>query len=81
METSRMAKITLTEAVRVSLMLDGKAVELDLTAGDTDVEQVVADLLIAQGVATYQVEKTTTKKSPSTAPVVEDTPIETNGDN
>lgn len=47
-----MAKITVADAVHVDIRIDGVTIELDLAAGDADVEQAVADLLIAQGLAT-----------------------------
>ena len=68
-----MAKITLSEAVHVSITIEGNAVELDLTVGDNDVEQNVADLLIGQGLAVESSSKTSTKKTSST-PIVEETP-------
>lgn len=47
-----MAKITITEAVHVSIAIDGEHIDRDLTVGDIEVEQAIADLLIAQGLAT-----------------------------
>ena len=71
METRTMAKITITESVHVSVQLDGETIELDLAAGDADVEQAVADLLIAQSLAVLPTKGS--KKTASTEPVVEDT--------
>jgi hypothetical protein len=70
-----MANITITEAVHVSITgADGEPADLDLKAGDNDVEQVVADLLISQGLATPK-----TSKASATKDVVGDssTPTET----
>ena len=69
-----MAKINLNEPVHVSITVEGEAIELDLITGDNDVEQVVADLLIAQGIATETSGKNTKKTSPSI--VVEEPVIE-----
>lgn len=46
-----MAKITIAEAVHVSTTIDGEHIDRDLAAGNVDVEQAIADLLIAQGLA------------------------------
>ena len=64
-----MALITLTEAVRVDISLDGKRIELDLTPGDVEVEQPVAELLLAQGLAVVAVAKSSSKKN---SPAVEE---------
>lgn len=64
-----MALITIKEAVRVDITLDSKRIELDLVAGDTDVEQPIADLLIAQGLAVVA-SKSSSKKISS---IVEET--------
>lgn len=67
-----MALITLTEAVRVDISLDSERIELDLAAGDVEVEQPVADLLIAQGLAVVATTKSTSKKN--STPVEETEP-------
>ena len=59
-----MAKYTLIEAVHVSITLDGQAIDLDLTAGDVELDQPIADLLVAQGLATEAAAKGS--KSPKT---------------
>lgn len=64
-----MAKITITEAVHVSIVIDGETIERDLTAGDVDVEQAIADLLITQGFATLK----GGKKTAPVEPIVVDT--------
>jgi len=46
-----MAKVTIAEAVHVSITIDGTITDLDLAAGTVDVEPAVADLLITQGLA------------------------------
>lgn len=43
---------TISEAVHVSTTVDGESVELDFTPGDIDLPEAVADLLVAQGIAT-----------------------------
>lgn len=43
---------TISEAVHVSAVIDGETVELDIKVGDTDLPESVADLLVAQGIAT-----------------------------
>lgn len=47
-----MAKITIIEAIKVSTVVDGESVNLDLAVGDIDVAEHVAELLISQGLAT-----------------------------
>jgi hypothetical protein len=59
-----MAKITINEAVHVSIVIDGETIERDLTAGDVDVEQAIADLLISQNLASLKVGKKTTPIEP-----------------
>lgn len=67
-----MAKITTTEAIKISTQIDGEAVELDLTPGVNDVPDHIAELLIAQNFATPG-----TTASKKTAPVEPTpTPIE-----
>lgn len=61
-----MAKINLTEAVHVSITVEGKTLDLDLSVGDNDVEQVVADLLVAQGLVNEAGTKNPKKSSPVT---------------
>lgn len=67
-----MAKITLSEAVHVSISLDGKAVELDLAVGENEVHSSVAEVLVAQGLVSDSSSKTS-KKTSSTS-IVEETP-------
>lgn len=69
-----MAKITIAEPVHVAIVIDGEAVNLDLVAGDINVDQNVADILIAQGLATESTGKSSSGKKPSaTIPAVEET--------
>lgn len=67
-----MAKITINEAVHISTVIDGEIIDLDLTPGDIDLHDVIADLLITQGHASPAGK--TSKKTSSAAPV-EETPI------
>lgn len=66
-----MAKITTTEAVHVSTVIDGKTIEIDLAAGESVVEQAIADLLITQGLAS------TAGKKSAPAPVADVAPTDT----
>jgi hypothetical protein len=68
-----MAKYTIAEACHVSIVLDGEVLDLDLTAGDVELAQPVADLLIAQGLAS---EATKSSKKTSVTEVVAETPSE-----
>lgn len=67
-----MAKITINEPVHVEIRIDGATIERDFTAGDVDVEQPIADLLIAQGLAAPASKGS---KNVQTKPVVDETPI------
>lgn len=61
---------TLKEAVKVSIVIDGEAVEVDYAAGDTDLPPVIADLLVSQGLATQaksKASKSTTTDAPTEA--------------
>lgn len=51
-----MATITITEQVHVDIRIDDQEHTADYAAGTIDVPQGVADLLIAQGLATITVE-------------------------
>lgn len=67
-----MAKYTITEACHVSIVLEGKSVEFDFEAGDTELDQPVAELLIAQGLATdVTAAKTSTRKTSAAEVVAE----------
>jgi hypothetical protein len=57
---------TLTEAIHVSITIDGQAQDLDYTAGDTELPEPVAELLIAQGIATPAVAPSKKSKSDTT---------------
>ena len=46
-----MAKYTINEDVHVSMQLHGESVELELTAGDVELDEHVARVLVAQGLA------------------------------
>lgn len=50
-----MATISITEQVHVDIRIDGVTISNDFAPGITEVEQPVADLLIAQGLATVAV--------------------------
>lgn len=67
-----MAKITINEPVHVEIRIDGKTTERDFTAGDVDVEQPIADLLIAQGLAAPASKGS---KNVQTKPVADENPI------
>lgn len=71
-----MAKITIIDAVHVDIRIDGETHELDLAAGDIVVADAVADLLIAQGLATSATAKGSKKTSPA-EPAVEPTKTDT----
>lgn len=43
---------TLKEAVHVTMTVDGADFSVDYAAGDVDLPQPIADLLVAQGLAT-----------------------------
>lgn len=60
-----MALITISEAVRVDISLDSERIELDLAAGDVEVPQPVADLLIAQGLAVVATKSSSKKNTPA----------------
>lgn len=47
-----MSKFTLTEPIHVDLRVDGEDFSGDYTAGDVELPDAVADLLVAQGFAT-----------------------------
>jgi hypothetical protein len=57
---------TLSEAVHVAIVLDGQAQEFDYPAGDVELPDAVAELLVSQGFATPAV--AASKKSKSTDP-------------
>lgn len=46
-----MANYTLTKDVRVAMHVDGVAVELELNAGTVELDDHVARLLVARGIA------------------------------
>jgi hypothetical protein len=69
-----MAKITINEAVHVSIVIDGETIERDLTAGDVDVEQAIADLLISQNLASLKVGKKTAPIEPIVVETATETP-------
>ena len=75
-----MAKITVIEAVHVAATIEGAAIELDLIAGDNEVEQSIADLLITQGLATEAVSKSSASKKSSSADVVVEIPSSSEGE-
>lgn len=54
---------TISEAVHVTFTVDGETVELDITAGDSDLSESVADLLVAQGIATPAAAKKAAKST------------------
>lgn len=62
-----MAKYTLNKNVRVAMQVDGKPVELDLEAGDVDLDDHVARLLVARGIA--ETAKPKPKKSTQPEPL------------
>ena len=62
-----MAKYTLNKNVRVAMQVDGKPVELDLQAGDVDLDDYVARLLVARGIA--EIAKPKPKKSTQPEPL------------
>lgn len=43
---------TITEAVHVDIRIDGETISADYAPGDVDLPQPIADLLVAQGLAT-----------------------------
>lgn len=63
---------TIKEAIHVSIVLDGEAVELDYKAGDTDLPQAVADHLVANGFATETSTAKKAAKNPTPADSVEE---------
>jgi hypothetical protein len=72
-----MAKITINEPVHVEIRIDGTTIERDFTTGDVDVEQPIADLLIAQGLAapaSKGSKNVQTKPVPDETAIAESTP-------
>lgn len=73
-----MAKITIFEPVHVDIRIDGETISSDLAKGNHEVDQHIADLLIAQGVATFAADEPAPKSNKKTsAPAADTTPTET----
>ena len=71
-----MAKITIIEPVTIDIRIDGETIAQEFTPGDIDVPAEVAELLIAQGLATPKSGKTT-KNTPAAPVEATPTAIET----
>lgn len=56
---------TLSEAVHVDIVLDGVAQAFDFKAGDNDIPEAVATVLVAQGFATETVASKKSKTADS----------------
>lgn len=57
---------TITEPVHITMTVDGEDVSLDLAPGDVELSAPIADLLVAQGVATEATSKSTKKTTTPT---------------